>query len=142
MFNFQTVSPHYSEAINHVRSSVQDKVKTLDQTYIEVAIFGLFKIDVLNLIKVKVSLAKEFHIQPSEIELMPAWEYELFMKELNNAVKEDNKRNEQEMNNSGYKDVQKMANIKNIERMQRNMSKPMSMNRLPNGMSMPKLPKT
>ena len=73
--------------------------------------------------------------------MMPAWEYELFMKELNAAVKEDNKRNEQEMNNSGYKDVQKMANIKNIERMQRNMSKPMSMNKLPNGMSMPKLPK-
>jgi hypothetical protein len=141
VFNFQTVSPHYSEAINHVRSSVQDKTKTLDQTFIEVAIFGLFKIDVLNLIKVKVSLAKEFHIQPSEIEMMPAWEYELFMKELNNAVKEDNKRNEQEMNNSGYKDVQKMANIKNIERMQRNMGKPMSMNKLPNGMSIPRLPK-
>lgn len=138
MFNFQTVSPHYSEAINHVRSSVQDKVKILDQTYIEVAIFGLFKIDVLNLIKVKVSLAKEFHIQPSEIELMPVWEYELFMKELNNAVKEDNKRNEQEMNNSGYKDVQKMANIKNIERMQRNAMKTPKM---PNGMSMPKMPK-
>jgi hypothetical protein len=34
-----------------------------------------------------------------------------------------------------------MANIKNIERMQRNMSKPMSMNKLPNGMSIPKLPK-
>ena len=45
------------------------------------------------------------------------------------------------MNNSGYKDVQKMANIKNIERMQRNMGKTMSMNKLPNGMSMPKLPK-
>lgn len=73
---------------------------------------------------------------------MPAWEYELFMKELNNAVKEDNKRNEQEMNNSGYKDVQKMANIKNIERMQRNMGKSMSMNKLPNGMSIPKLPKS
>ena len=73
--------------------------------------------------------------------MMPAWEYELFMKELNNAVKEDNKRNEQEMNNSGYKDVQKMANIKNIERMQRNMGKPMSVNKLPNGMSIPKLPK-
>lgn len=69
---------------------------------------------------------------------MPAWEYELFMKELNNAVKEDNKRNEQEMNNSGYKDVQKMANMKNIERMQRNAMKTPKM---PNGMSMPKMPK-
>ena len=69
---------------------------------------------------------------------MPVWEYELFMKELNNAVKEDNKRNEQEMNNSGYKDVQKMANIKNIERMQRNAMKTPKM---PNGMSMPKMPK-
>lgn len=70
---------------------------------------------------------------------MPAWEYELFMKELNNAVKEDNKRNEQEMNNSGYKDVQKMANMKNIERMQRNMSSTMKTPKMPNGMSMPKI---
>jgi hypothetical protein len=71
---------------------------------------------------------------------MPAWEYELFMKELNNAVKEDNKRNEQEMNNSGYKDVQKMANVKNIERMQRNIKNP----KMPQGMNniqMPKMPK-
>ena len=91
----------------------------MDQSYIEVAIFGLFKIDILNYIKVKALLAKEFHIQPSEIDLMPAWEYELFMKEINAAVKEENKRNETETNNPIYKDAQKMANYKNIEKMQK-----------------------
>lgn len=76
----------------------------------------MFKIDIVNLIKIKVSLAKEFHIQPSEIDNMIFWEYELFMKELNAAVKEDNKRQEKEMENSGYNDIKKMSNYKSIER--------------------------
>ena len=50
----------------------------------------LFRIDIVNFIKIKAILSKEFHIQPSEIEMMPAWEYEMFVKELNNIVKEEN----------------------------------------------------
>jgi hypothetical protein len=87
----------------------------LDNSYIESAIFNMFKIDIVNLIKIKVSLAKEFHIQPSEIDKMVFWEYELFMKELNTSVKEDNRRQEKEMENSGYGDIKKMTNYKNIE---------------------------
>ena len=88
----------------------------LDNSYIESAIFNMFKIDIVNLIKIKVSLAKEFHIQPSEIDKMVFWEYELFMKELNASVKEDNKRQEKEMENSGYGDIKKMTDYKSIER--------------------------
>lgn len=88
----------------------------LDNSYIESAIFNMFKIDIVNLIKIKVSLAKEFHIQPSEIDKMVFWEYELFMKELNTSVKEDNKRQEKEMENSGYGDIKKMTDYKSIER--------------------------
>ena len=98
-------------------AKAQDRIE-LDNTYIESAIFGLFRIDLINYIKVKSILAKEFHIQPSEIDRMPAWEYELFMREINTAVKEENKRNEQEMNNSGYNDAKKMASYKNIDNMQ------------------------
>ena len=81
-------------------------------------IFNLFKIDIMNFIKVKAILAKEFHIQPSELDAMPAWEYELFMKEINNAVKEENDRNKQEMDKSGISDVQKMTNPNSVKRMQ------------------------
>ena len=88
----------------------------MDNSFIEVAIFSLFKINIINLIKVKVSLAKEFHIQPSEIDNMSFWEYELFMKELNSVIKEENKRQESEMEKSGYGDIKKMSNYKNIER--------------------------
>ena len=44
----------------------------------------------------KVALAKNFHIQPSEFELMPYWEYELFIKKLNEMIKEESKKNEEE----------------------------------------------
>ena len=92
----------------------------LDQTFIETAIFSLYKIDLLNLIKVKASLAKEFHIQPSELDRMPAWEYELFMKEINQAVKEENERNKAEMDKAGYDKAQKMSDPKYAQKMAQN----------------------
>ena len=92
----------------------------------------------MNFIKVKAILAKEFHIQPSELDAMPAWEYELFMKEINNAVKEENDRNKQEMDKSGISDAQKMANPNSIKRMQ-NSSMP-KMPKMGNIGSMPSMP--
>lgn len=81
----------------------QDKSNNIiDTTYIETAIFSLFKIDVLNYIKTKAVLSKEFHIQPSEIDLMPAWEYEIFIQEINSLVKEENDKNKKEMDRAGY----------------------------------------
>lgn len=106
----------------------------LDNSYIESAIFNMFKIDIVNLIKIKVSLAKEFHIQPSEIDKMVFWEYELFMKELNISVKEDNKRQEKEMENSGYGDIKKLTDYKNIERQYKSSLSPRSF-------KMPPMPK-
>lgn len=64
-------------------------------------------------------MAKEFHIQPSELEQMPAWEYELFMKEINAAVKEENDRNKQEMDKAGIDKAQKMSNPNAIAKMQK-----------------------
>lgn len=75
----------------------------------------------MNFIKVKAILAKEFHIQPSELDAMPAWEYELFMKEINNAVKDENDRNKQEMDKSGISDAQKMTNPNSFKRMQKSV---------------------
>lgn len=119
---------------------LDNRVTELSNSHIEVAIYGLFKVDILNLIKVKALLAKEFHIQPSEIDAMAAWEYELFMKEINNAVKEENKRNEAEMDKSGYKDINQMTSQRNIDRMQKQVmsSSGIKMPKIP---SMPALPK-
>ena len=63
----------------------------------------------LNYVKVKSILAKEFHIQPSELDRMPAWEYELFVKEINQAVKEENERNQKEMDKAGIDKAKKMS---------------------------------
>ena len=116
-------------------SSVQDRTDNivLDNTYIETAIFGLFRIDLINYIKVKSILAKEFHIQPSEIDKMPAWEYELFMREINQAVKEENDRNKKEMDNAGIDKVQKMSDPKYMQSMQNKYTPKMP--------SMPSIPK-
>ena len=87
-------------------------------------------------------MAKNFHIQPSEIDLMPAWEYELFMKEINEMVKEENERHEKEMESSGMNKARKMADPHNIQRMQQssmnNMPKMPNMSNLSN-FKMPKL---
>lgn len=87
----------------------------------------------MNYIKVKSILAKEFHIQPSEIDKMPAWEYELFMKEINQAVKEENDRNKKEMDNAGIDKVQKMSDPKYMQSMQNKYTPKMP--------SMPSIPK-
>ena len=77
----------------------------------EFLIFNLIKIDLLNLIKIKAKLAKEFHIQPSEIDKMQVWEYELFITYLNEAVKEDNEAHEDEMSKYNInKDIFKNPN--------------------------------
>ena len=116
-------------------AKAQDRIE-LDNTYIESAIFGLFRIDLINYIKVKSILAKEFHIQPSEIDRMPAWEYELFMKEINQAVKEENERNQKEMDKAGIDKAQKMSDPKHINKMQKQYTPKMDNFKMP---SMPRL---
>lgn len=94
-----------------------NRIKEIDGSFLEYSIFGLFTIDLQNFIYIKAILAKEFHIQPSELERMPAWEYELFMQEINKAIKEDNKRNKEEEDKYNVNDMRKMADRRNIDKM-------------------------
>lgn len=93
--------------------------KYLDQSYIEVAIYSLFKTDIVAYIKAKAILAKEFHIQPSEIDNMPVWEFEIFAQSINEAVKDENDRQKAEMDKAGISDAKKMADTNNITKMQK-----------------------
>jgi sortase (surface protein transpeptidase) len=86
---------------------------------------------------VKAILAKEFHIQPSEFDIMPMWEYELFMKELNNAIKEDNKRNQEEEEKYNLKDIKKYSSPESAKREAMKSVKIPSMPSYPSG----KIPK-
>nr|DAQ33092.1 MAG TPA: hypothetical protein [Caudoviricetes sp.] len=74
-------------------------------------IIMLFHIDVIKLIKIKATLAKEMHVQPSEIDNMSFWEYEGWLDELQNQVKQQNDSQEREMkqyNIDQYKNPKKM----------------------------------
>ena len=71
----------------------------------------------MNLIKLKASLSKAFHIQPSEIDAMPMWEFELYIKTLNELVEEENDKQQKEMDKYHVKDYMNMSNPKNIQKM-------------------------
>lgn len=60
-------------------------------------VIRLFIIDLAKLAELKATLAKNFHIQPSEIDRMVYWEYELFLQSMNDQVKEENDRQKAEM---------------------------------------------
>lgn len=83
------------------------------------AIIKLFIIDVANLVTIKATLAKNFHIQPSEIDTMPYWEYELFRDSINEQVKDENDRQKAEMDK--YRINEHMDNIRS-GKMQKMMS--------------------
>lgn len=89
-----------------LKNSVADK---LDNTYIDYAIYLLWKINIIGLVKTKATLAKEFHISPLEIDKMMMWEYELWMDALNDQIKEENDQQQQEYGKYDMTKYQKMA---------------------------------
>lgn len=70
---------------------------------------------------------------------MFAWEYELFTKEINNAVKEENEKNQKEMDKAGLDKAQKMSDPKYIERQQRSMQNNYGSFKMPKMPSIPKI---
>lgn len=74
------------------------------------------KTDLSTFIKIKASLAKNFHIQPSEVDKMPMWEYELFIAHLNEMVKEENDKQEAESKKYNINDYKKMSDPKNYQK--------------------------
>ena len=103
----------------------------LDNNHLERAILGLFHINVMNLIVNKVQLAKNFHVQPSEIDNMYMWEYEIFLKELNSIVKKENKEQQEERDKYKVGDYRKLTNPGNAMKMASQ-----------SGMKMPSMPST
>lgn len=78
--------------------------------------YSLFLVDIRNLVRNKLNICKEYHIQPSEIERMPFYEYEYMLEDINADIKEQEKRQKEE--------EQKYGNIStpNYNQMMRNAS--------------------
>ena len=59
-------------------------------------IYKLFRINLKNLVKNKLFICKEYHIQPSEIDKFVYYEYEWILEEINILQKEQEKQNEKQ----------------------------------------------
>ena len=102
------------------------------QPVIEFSIIKLFQVRLINLIKNKVGLAKNFYIAPSEIDRMYYWEYEYMLDEVNNNIKTENERNEKE--NEKYGNMNPKSMMSNARNSMPHMPKSPSF-------SMPSIPK-
>ena len=101
------------------RDSIKSEVY-IDESYLEYQIFSIIKCDLQGLIKLKASLTKEFHIAPSEIDKMPMWEFELYMTQLNEIVKEENDKQKKEMDKHHVNEYMEMARPRNMQKMMQN----------------------
>lgn len=115
------MASRFSSRLSQVlKSSVHDKVEKLDASYMESAVFTLLKTDLVELIKMKAALAKAFHIQPSEVDKMPMWEYEIFVMKLNELVQEENDKQKKEMAKHHVDEYMDMARPGNMKKMMSN----------------------
>ena len=62
----------------------------------ESALYSLWRINIENLAKNKLFICKDWHIQPSEIDRVPFYEYELYLESINTNNKEEAERQEKE----------------------------------------------
>ena len=80
-------------------------------------IYGLYRIDLVNLIKNKIIISKEYHIQPSEIDRLQFYEYEIYLEQLNLIAEqqaEENKKQQEQFDD--------MKSSMNPSKMMNNMS--------------------
>ena len=84
----------------------------------ESAIYSMYLVDIRNLVRNKLNICKEYHVQPSEIDRMPFYEYEYMLEEIRKDMKEQEKQQkEQEKQQEAYK-----SSLPNYNKMMSGMS--------------------
>lgn len=102
----------------------------------ESSIYSLFKVNIANLVQNKAQLAYTCRTQPSEIDRMPYWEYEEYMKAMKHIIEEENKRQEEAEKGKQAK----TPSINSYQRQaQRSVPRMPSAPRMPNFNKMPKI---
>lgn len=95
----------------------------------ESALYLLWQVDVRNLVKNKLFICRDYHIQPSEIDRMMWFEYEYMIEDIKEIKKQEEK--QQEAQDKQYNNM-KMPNYSNAMRgMTGNMSSSMPKISLP-----------
>lgn len=97
----------------------------------ESALYSIWQVDVRNLVKNKLFICKEYHIQPSEIDRMVYFEYEYILEDIKKEQKEAEKRNKEDEKKYGN-----MGKMPNYNQMMSSVGR--SMPSLPS-FSMPKI---
>lgn len=87
----------------------------------EQALYSMFRVNLRNLVKNKLWIAKDWHICPSEIDKLVYYEYEWMLEEINDHNKEQEKKSKEEQKQ--YDSMkQSMPNLSNMTRsMQKGM---------------------
>ena len=91
------------------------------------ALYSLLRVNLKNLAKSKLYICKDWHIQPSEIDKLPYYEYEWMIEYINEDYKEQEKRSKEEQ--------------KQYDSMKKNMPNMNNMNNMMKGYQQPTLPK-
>lgn len=77
------------------------------------ALYSLLRVNLRNLVKNELYICKEWHIQPSEIDRLPYYEYEWILEYINEDHKEQEKRSKEE--EKQYDSMKKgMPNMNNM----------------------------
>ena len=110
----------------------------------ELAIYSIYQVDVRNLVKNKLGIAHEYHIQPSEIDRLQYYEYEIMLDEIKDEQKKEAQRQKEQ--EEQYQNSSRTPNMNNIMRQAQT-----SMPKMPNygsgsgfkmpSVSMPSMPK-
>lgn len=122
---------------DHDKDRDKYKLNPEQANYLELLIFACFRVNILDIISVKAQLSKAFSIPPSEVDRMPFWEFELYVKELEKLVKEENSQSEDQMNKSGARDMMKTMKNGGPSKMMENMTPKMPSMSMPKTISMP-----
>jgi len=89
----------------------------------------MYRVNLRNLVKNKLTIAKDWNIQPSEIDRMPYYEYEEFLEEINKRNKEEEKR---QKNQEKAQSVPRMPSPNDYAKTMSNMSSKLPKVSIPN----------
>ena len=96
----------------------------------------MFRIDLRNLVKNKLYICKEYHIQPSEIDRFVYYEYEWILEEINIIQKEQEEQNKKQQEE--YEGMRNSMNFNSMMGSMKNSMPNMGNMKMPS-VSMPKL---
>lgn len=124
---------NYSTLNVQENNSVRNVNNEQEIPWLGLLIFHIFTINLRNLVKNKLFICKEYHIQPSEIDKMQYWQYEWLTDEIKEITKEQEKENERQQ-----KEQESLKSSMNTNSMMRNIQSSMPSFNMPT-VNMPKL---